>query len=79
MTAAELSSMEKDMNMNPLLHPVFDKYPLLDTCISACKHCGKRLLNFGLEVHSREYHSGVISNELDDNIASMMKVEQDMV
>jgi hypothetical protein len=80
-TSRELSSMEKDMNANYLLrpvilsHPVFEKYPDLDTCISACKHCGKRLINFGADIHYHEYHSGAISNELDDVVVERMKEE----
>ena len=73
--------MEKDMNANDLLrpaialHPVFEKYPNLDTCISACTHCRKRLINFGADVHYHEYHSGAISNELDDAVVERMKEE----
>ena len=80
-TSRKLSLMEKDMNVNDWLrpviasHPVFQKYPDLDTCISACKHCGKRLINFGADIHYHEYHSGAISNELDDVVVERMKEE----
>jgi len=73
------SLMEEDMNANDLLrpaiasHPVFHKFPAL--CISTCKHCGKRLLNFRDDAHYNEYHSGATSNELDDTVLARMEVE----
>ena len=48
---------------------------ILDTKISACKHCGKRLLAFAAEVHVHEYHSGSVSNDADDGIVDRMKEE----
>ena len=49
--------------------------PLLDTSITACKHCAKRLIKFGANVHMHEYHSGMISNDSDDGILERIKEE----
>ena len=49
-----------------------------DLCITACPKCGKGVLDFGLKIHNHEYHSGSISTEVDDNIASRMKVEAEI-
>ena len=65
-----LSRLENDMNENRILHPgLLENFPFvdpLDTCITPCNHCGKRLLKFGEAVHYHEYHSGVITNDADD-------------
>mmetsp|Transcript_9270 Transcript_9270/g.20023 ORF Transcript_9270/g.20023 Transcript_9270/m.20023 type:complete len:102 (+) Transcript_9270:1650-1955(+) len=81
-----LSEMEIEMNVNERLHPMKDveaeaedeelddllrtlKYE--DTCITACPRCGKRVINFGLHVHSQEFHSGGILSDFDDDVANM--------
>ena len=65
-----LSQLEKDMNRNQILHPgSLENFPFvdpLDTCITPCSHCGKRLLKFGEAVHYHEYHSGVNTNDADE-------------
>ena len=72
----KLSAMEKAMNSNARLHPIFEGYSRgVDTCISACEHCGKRLLNFYAAVHYHEYHSGSIPNDLCDGVAEKLKEE----
>ena len=71
----DLTEMEGEMNNNALLHPLLENFPLIDTKISACKHCGKRLVAFAAEVHIHEYHSGSISNDADDGIVDRMKEE----
>ena len=70
-----LDKMGKEMNKNEQLHPILEKYPLADTCITACKKCGKRLVNFGVEIHAHEYHSGAIIGDLDYLAAERMKEE----
>ena len=72
---ADLTAMEGEMNCNALLHPGLENFPLIDTKISACEHCGKRLLAFAADVHVHEYHSGAISNDTDDSIMDRMKEE----
>jgi len=71
----KLSKMEIAMNSNARLHPPFEGYSHVDTCISACEHCGKRLLNFYAPVHYHEYHSGSISSDLCDGVAEKLKEE----
>ena len=71
-TTFELSEMEKKMNANESLRPNLTKEHFqslagVDTRISVCSKCGKRVLNFGLAVHEHEYHSGGIKGEVDDN------------
>ena len=70
----ELTKMEEAMNMNGLLHPAtLENCPTaLDTRISACNDCGKRLVNFAAAIHHHEFHSCQIKNELDDAVAAQM-------
>ena len=70
-----LMEMETETNKNILLNPVLEKFPLINTCITACNHCGKRLLQFAADVHLHEYHSGAMSNDTDDGIMDRMKEE----
>ena len=71
----ELSTMEEAMNSNARLHPPLAGRTNVDTRISACKHCGKRLLNFYTAVHCHEYHSGPISNDVCDGVTVRLKGE----
>ena len=75
MNSLSLGEMEKEMNKNEKLHPILEKYPLADTCITVCKKCGKRLVNFGEEIHAHEYHSCAIIGDLDYHAAERMKEE----
>mmetsp|Transcript_29285 Transcript_29285/g.49896 ORF Transcript_29285/g.49896 Transcript_29285/m.49896 type:complete len:145 (-) Transcript_29285:23-457(-) len=80
-----LSELEAKMNSKEILHPslesdenphpIFEKYPLLDARITSCRHCSKRLLNFGAAVHYHGYHSCSILDDIDANIADQMKQE----
>ena len=78
----ELTEMEKKMNTNESLRPNLAKEDFqslagVDTCISVCSMCGKRVLNFGLAVHEHEYHSGGIKGDVDDNINELQRrIEQ---
>ena len=74
LSSSQFSAMVNAMNGNPLLHTVLKNYPLLDRGISTCTHCGKRLLNFCASVHYHKYHSGSISNEVDNRVAQLKKV-----
>jgi len=70
-----LSDLEVKMNSNEFLHPVLEKFPLLDARISACRHCAKRLLNFSAAVHYHEYHSCSILDDIDSNVTERLKQE----
>ncbi|KAL7523386.1 hypothetical protein ACHAXR_000154 [Thalassiosira sp. AJA248-18] len=68
-----LTELENAMNANKLLHPILEKYPLIETEIVVCNCCNKRLVKFGADVHKHEYHSGTISNEVDDLMAERLR------
>jgi len=72
---AGLSDLELKINANDLLHPRLEKYPFLDTRVSACTHCAKRLINFGAGIHYHEYHSCSISDDVDSTILGRLKEE----
>eukprot|EP00581_Thalassiosira_minuscula_P003513 CAMPEP_0183745950 /NCGR_PEP_ID=MMETSP0737-20130205/66503_1 /TAXON_ID=385413 /ORGANISM="Thalassiosira miniscula, Strain CCMP1093" /LENGTH=140 /DNA_ID=CAMNT_0025981629 /DNA_START=951 /DNA_END=1374 /DNA_ORIENTATION=- len=83
-----LSELEAKMNSNEIRHPslekvqsdenphpILEKYLLIDARITSCRHCSKRLLNFGAAVHYHGYHSCSILDDIDANIADQMKQE----
>jgi hypothetical protein len=68
----ELTAVERRANENSVLHPTLTKFPLADTRVEACQHCGVRLLAFGAAVHCHEHHSGDILGDLDSGVEEMM-------
>mmetsp|Transcript_41414 Transcript_41414/g.86931 ORF Transcript_41414/g.86931 Transcript_41414/m.86931 type:complete len:355 (-) Transcript_41414:50-1114(-) len=72
----ELTELELKINRNALVvRPGLEKFPRLDASVTACKHCGKRLLKFGEAVHYHEYHSCSILDDVDSTKAERLKVE----
>mmetsp|Transcript_38474 Transcript_38474/g.80957 ORF Transcript_38474/g.80957 Transcript_38474/m.80957 type:complete len:126 (+) Transcript_38474:811-1188(+) len=62
-----LSELELKINTNEIIvQPEMDSFPGLDASITACNHCGKRLLAFG---------AAVLCDDVDSTIAERMKVE----
>jgi len=68
----ELTAEERRANENSVLHPTLTQFPLADTRVEACQHCGVRLLAFGAAVHCHEHHSGDILGDLDSGVEEMM-------
>jgi hypothetical protein len=46
-----------------------------DTFICACEKCGKRMLDFGANIHEHEYHSGEILGDFDDAVVERINLE----
>ena len=67
-----LTDMETKMNANEKLQHDFTNEQQIDTCITACGKCGKRVLNFGLNIHNHEYHSGEITKDVDSDVVDRM-------
>ncbi len=77
----KLSNMEEAMNENTHLRPsaaLLEQYRGIDTRVTTCIHCAKRLLKFGEAIHYNEYHSCAIINEFDDGVAAQLKHEGTM-
>ena len=57
------------MNTNLSLCPsraLLEKFPGIDTRVTTCPHCAKRLPKFTEAIRLHEYHSGVIFNDVDN-------------
>ena len=68
----ELTAEERRANENSVLHPTLTQFPLADTRVEACQHCGVRLLAFGAAVHYHEHHSGDILGDLNSGVEERM-------
>ena len=68
--SSKLTEMEEKMNLNEKLRCDVVE---VNTCITACAKCGKRVLNFGLPIHNLEYHSGSIVNDVDDDVVERLQ------
>ena len=61
------------MNSTEELHTNDKEHRFGDTCITACKHYGKRLLGFGAAIHLDGYYLGSIVGNVDDDVVKQMK------
>ena len=93
-TFIPISMVEESMNQNHALHPDAEELKQLDgfddvhkrlgdferedTCIVVCNGCGKRILKLGMNIHQHEFHSGLISGDVNSDVFERMKVEAAM-
>ncbi len=74
------------MNQNDMLHPeIYTKEGkdcpygemgiTVDTSLTVCAKCSKRVFSFAAAIHEHEYHSGEMQQDVDNDIVERMKFE----
>ena len=84
--SVELTPLEVSMNQNDMLHPeIYTKEGkdcpygetgiTVDTSLTVCAKCSKRVFSFAAAIHEHEYHSGEMRQDVDNDIIERMKFE----